>query len=458
MNTTFFGARGFVSAKAAWAATVVGMFFLSFASSFAATITVDDFGDTGPGNCSTACTLRDAIATAAQGDTIQFAPPNAPPRTITLSGNELFIYKSVNIVGPGAELLTIDAQQKSRLVEVALNADVTFAGIHFRNGAVTGTAGNANGTGGAAPGSPAYGGAFLVNPNTTLTLQESIVDNNSVLGGTGGIILGSGTRAGTGGNAYGGAIYNSGLLKVVRASVANNDATGGTGGADQVFMPGMANSAGTGGDAFGGGIAGPGEVELTNVVLANNRAAGGAGGSAILLFPGTRGGDSGNGVAGAIDAGGIAVLQFVTMAQNVATTGSPGTGATNGNFGTSLAADVLARSTVLSRSSIIASEGGSCAIDGGSFALQGEDFNEDGSCPGFTVASNLLKPVAQGLDGYWVAMPVYKSPVIDAARDCEDAFGNQVTTDVEGVSRPQGEACDVGAVESDYVFAADFEP
>ena len=457
MKTTFLGTRGFVSAKAAWAATVVGVFFLSSDPSFATTIIVDDFGDTGPGNCSTSCTLRDAIATAAQGDTIQFAPPNVPPRTISLSGSELFIYKSVTIAGPGPELLTIDAQQQSRLVEVALSADVAISGIHFRNGAVMGTAGNANGTGGAAPGSPAYGGAFLVNPNTSLTLQKSIVDNNSVLGGTGGVILGSGTQAGAGGNAYGGAIYNSGLLKISRSSLANNDATGGTGGADQVFMPGMASTAGTGGDAFGGGIAGPGEVELTNVLIANNRAAGGTGGSTLLL-PGSRGGDSGNGAAGAMDAGGIAVLQFVTMAQNIATTGSPGIGAPNGNLGSSLAGDVLARSTVLSRSSIIASNDGSCATNGGSFALQGANFNQDGSCPGFTVASSLLKPVAHGLDGYWIAMPVYKSPEIDAALDCKDAFGDQVTTDVESVSRPQGEACDVGAVESDYIFASDFEP
>ena len=425
----------------------------------ASTITVDNLGDTGPGNCSATCTLRDAIATAAQGDVIQFAPPDAQPWTITLNGTELFIYKSVAIVGPGPDRLVIDASQKSRLVEIALGATVALSGIHLTNGIAQGAAGaDASGGSSAAAGAPAYGGAFLVNPGTTLALQGTVLDNNSALGGAGGASGVNNTTAAAGGEAAGGAIYNAGFLTVSRASLVNNDAIGGVGGAIDLF-PGATGTGGVGGNASGGAIVGPGQAELVNVVAANNTSAGGTGGSALVLFPGVQAGSGGSAIAGGIDAGEIVVLQFVTMVQNAVVPGSFGFGYPgDAQTGSAAASDVFAGSTVLVRNSIVASGGGSCVTGGGSFALQGVNFNSDGSCPGFTVASNLVKPAAAGLNGYVVAFPVYESPVIDAALDCEDAFGDSLTIDVEGVSRPQGKTCDVGAVESDYVFAANFEP
>jgi CSLREA domain-containing protein len=40
-------------------------------------VVVNDFGDAGPGNCTTLCTLRDAISTALA---------SIPPKTVTFSG------------------------------------------------------------------------------------------------------------------------------------------------------------------------------------------------------------------------------------------------------------------------------------------------------------------------------------------------------------------------------------
>src|SRR3989449_9970567 len=58
-------------------------------------ITVTSTSDSGPG------TLRDALASAANGDTINFSVTG----TITLTSGELTIVRSLTIIGPGASLL-----------------------------------------------------------------------------------------------------------------------------------------------------------------------------------------------------------------------------------------------------------------------------------------------------------------------------------------------------------------
>jgi CSLREA domain-containing protein len=71
----------------------------------AATITVNSVADAG-GTCPGGnCTLRQAIATAGSGDTINFSlPANS---TITLTSGELLIDKNLTINGPGPNLLTV---------------------------------------------------------------------------------------------------------------------------------------------------------------------------------------------------------------------------------------------------------------------------------------------------------------------------------------------------------------
>src|SRR5439155_7016594 len=66
----------------------------------AATITVRSTADAG-GTCPGAgCTLRQAIAVAASGDTVNFALPASA--TIALTSGELVIAKSMTVKGPGA--------------------------------------------------------------------------------------------------------------------------------------------------------------------------------------------------------------------------------------------------------------------------------------------------------------------------------------------------------------------
>lgn len=74
-------------------------------------ITVNTLVDENDGIDVGGISLRDAIAVAVPGDTINFAPPltASGPATILLTHGELAITKSLTINGPGANLLTIDA-------------------------------------------------------------------------------------------------------------------------------------------------------------------------------------------------------------------------------------------------------------------------------------------------------------------------------------------------------------
>ena len=107
---------------------------------------------------------------------------------------------------------------------------------------------------------------------------------------------------------------------------------------------------------------------------------------------------------------------------------------------------------------MLASGGGSCGLGGGIIFTQGTNLSSDGSCPGFNlIADPQLHALSVGSNGYPIAFLAYKSPVIDAAIDCMDAFGLIVNEDLQGTPRPQGLKCDIGAIEADCIFVNGFE-
>jgi hypothetical protein len=81
-----------------FAVTAVLLLAATTMSAHAATITVTNTNDSGPGS------LRQALANANNGDTINFAVTG----TISLFSGELVIGKNVTIAGPGANRLSID--------------------------------------------------------------------------------------------------------------------------------------------------------------------------------------------------------------------------------------------------------------------------------------------------------------------------------------------------------------
>ena len=91
-----------------------------------ATITVTNNNDTGPGS------LRQALTTAGDGDTITFAVTG----TITLTSGGLPISKNVTISGPGRDQLSIDGNQALLVFGVFPDKTARISGLTINNGQV----------------------------------------------------------------------------------------------------------------------------------------------------------------------------------------------------------------------------------------------------------------------------------------------------------------------------------
>jgi hypothetical protein len=130
------------------------------------TWTVQSTAD-GPGNAGhcpgVTCTLRDAVFKAVDGDTINFAVTG----TITLTEGDLVLYYDVTIAGPGAALMTIDANHLSRIFGIVGNVNVSISGLKLTHGLIN----DANETAGD------RGGGAILNYGH-LTLGQVVIDNN----------------------------------------------------------------------------------------------------------------------------------------------------------------------------------------------------------------------------------------------------------------------------------------
>jgi YD repeat-containing protein len=120
--------------------------------------------------------LREAIAAAAndgQGDVddIEFAPNVVTQGRISLSAGEITLNSSVNLIGPGAGLLTIDAHQNSRVFVASAGTVSTLSDLTI-------TGGNSFSVGG--------GGIVAAGD---LTLNRVVVANNQAGNGGGGVYV-----------------------------------------------------------------------------------------------------------------------------------------------------------------------------------------------------------------------------------------------------------------------------
>src|SRR6266542_4404433 len=148
------------------------------------TITVTDTADDGPG------TLRAALASAADGDTIDFSLLSTPA-TIALTSDELSVSNSVTILGPGPNALAVAADKsvfpRIRIFRICSNTVVNLSGLTITNGSARFDSG---------------GGIF--NDHATLTVSNCTLSGNYA-------------------THFGGGIMNDeGLLRIVNSSVCGN--------------------------------------------------------------------------------------------------------------------------------------------------------------------------------------------------------------------------------------------
>lgn len=264
------------------------------------TLTVTNTADSGAGS------LRDAIAAANNGDTIQFdAALNG--RAIGLTSGELVVNKNITISGPGPTMLAVSrASGTFRIIHITPGHIVRIEGLKISDGFSH----------------ESGGGVF--NEEATLTLDHCAVEGNYSGGLGGGGIYSSGVSAvltilnstvdsnlnngiDQGGGGQGAGINSDGTLTITDSSVSGNSVytqpprPGRSGG---IFSAGKAaisrssvggNMAGHGGagitnsgpmvitdssvsyntnvlGGFGGGIENLGTLEIRNSTISGNRA------------------------------------------------------------------------------------------------------------------------------------------------------------------------------------------
>lgn len=438
----------------------------------AATITVNTSDDPiGANLCPAVCSLRHAITAASVlgGDTIVFAPGLASP--IALTQGEVPIDRPLTIQGPGAQTLTISAQNASRVFVVY--APATISDLEIADGAAVGANGADATTeaGAGGPGASIAGGCVAIPAAVAAVFDRVAIRHCQANGGEGGKGAASlhaptgGGNGGAGGNAGGGAIELYGSLSLLDSSIVDAQARGGTGGkGGDGSSTILGGKGGKGGDASGGAIyAHDGSsLRIANSTIAQSASVGGTGGARGLWG---LDGDGGNATGGLllIESGVVpADLEFSTLANGSVVFGVNG-GISPSRDGTASANAINAGANLTALSSIVvgAQSGVTLCKNTVTSASGSVNLAEDTSC-GFSAQATFaqtLVPLDVTTTPWPAYAPVAGGPAVDAAATCLDIAAQTVTADQHGTARPQGPKCDLGAIEfqPDKIFADGFD-
>ncbi|MFL6334170.1 MAG: Ig-like domain repeat protein [Pyrinomonadaceae bacterium] len=420
------------------------------------TFTVTSTGDgaANAANCpgtGASCRLRDALAAAATGDTITFSNSAAggavnffdgSQHAITLNTGELTIGKSLTVTGPGASVLTVDANQASRVFNIGGGVTASLSGLTLANGKVSGN--------------PSQGGGILNDGTLTITdctlsgnsssnSHEDIKNfgggilNNGALTITGSTLSGNSvTGAGDYSVSKGGGIYNNGGTLTITGSTLSGNSTnnGGNSGLQTISRGGGIYTTG-------------GTVTITNSTLSGN--------FTNSLDGGSGGASQGGGI---YCDGGTLSLNSSTLSGNTAVGGSDNLGGGIRNVG----GTVNARNTIIARNTAVTNPDLS-----GTLTSQGHNLIGDttgASITGDTTGNVLntdpkLGPLASNGGPAQTVRPLPGSPAIDTGDDCvadamhcSDPNIPQLTTDQRGFARKAGAHVDIGAVEVSYAISA----
>ncbi|MEX2093485.1 MAG: choice-of-anchor Q domain-containing protein [Pirellulales bacterium] len=206
-----------------------------------AVVTVDTLIDENDGIDVGGTSLRDAIAAAMPSDTIDFAVMG----TITLEHGELVVNKELSIVGPGADVLSIDADSASRVFNIddgtGALATVSISGLTISGGYIAGDGGGVSNAENLtivastiSGNTSAHSGGGVFTHQGSLTIRDSTLSGNTAQYG-GGLYVVSGrdftttiTNSTVSGNTAtdgGGGIYNFlGRLLIEQSTITDNEA------------------------------------------------------------------------------------------------------------------------------------------------------------------------------------------------------------------------------------------
>ncbi len=443
-------------------------------NTFAATVPVTNTLDSGVGS------LRNQVSAAPSGSTITFSVTGV----ITLTSGQISINKNLVVKGPGAGVLAVNGNNHSEVLYISAGTNVQIDGLTIENGLNTTTNGGGIENYGTLTvtnssfvsntstviGTSSAGGGIYNDVNATLTVYSSKFISNTadqgagISNGVGTTIISNSTFVSNTANSGGGLLNYGGNMTVTDSLFDRNTAHYGGGAISNIgviYVTGStfrSNFAGTSGAgisssgtldvnassflsnttlADGGGIYSESlaPVMVENSTFAHNKANAGSGimnngtfevsNSTFFSNSATYGG-------GIYNFGAI-TLTFSTLVSNSATTTNGG-GVSTGYLKIMRIMDTIVAQSV---------RGGDCAgtITSGSYNL-----GSDTSCA-FTAThdisgTTILLGSLQNNGGPTLTIaPLIGSKAIDQGGNVCPA------TDQRGIKRPQGNACDIGAVE-----------
>ncbi|MEM9081130.1 MAG: choice-of-anchor Q domain-containing protein, partial [Verrucomicrobiota bacterium] len=361
--------------------------------------------DESDGSAMNDTSLRDAITEANNGDTITFDPALSG-LTILLTNGQLLI--DTDLIIDASTLpsgITIDANQQSRVIEIASGSTVTLDSLALINGQ------SADGTLSVPAGEPG-GGIFN---DGTLILNSTTVSRNTAGNGTD-------VLAGFASGGSGGGIYSTGNLTLNHSTVSRNLA-------GNLGLNSLGGNGGGGGGIYCTGVI----TTLNNSTIAEN-----------ITGLGTNGPNGSGG--GVFSMSNTLTINNSTISGNTAVAGDEVAG---GGIVIELGSLSLNNSVVAKN---IAPFGNDIIQDSPSGSDSGINFIGDLGGSGRTVGSTVLTgdPLLAPLGDYGgptqTMIPLPGSPVIDPAGGDSTS---SLATDQRGNSRISNGTLDIGAVEYD---------